>query len=302
MLTKFQIFSPFPKRCIFKKEEENISCFFDYKKYVSMKKVCENLLLLDDDNLYSALAKFSKNHYDYRDTLYYNLQDIEIEEVCDNSLAGYYILSDTDNVMGYRRFSDIYHELLHVSSSSIDKKNNILYSGFGYYDFNKNIDYGEGLTEGYIELLVSRDLYNDKSVNNYDLEKNNFNVGYCCSVAIARQLEIIVGKENLEDMFFKNGFLRLKEFLMQYKPEKEVMKFLKNCDAATIADGYHNILLNNKVLEAQRFLSDICYEYMPEKKELLAREKLIKENDLGTKLTTPRICEEINLLKENKHK
>lgn len=301
MITIFDLVKPFPKKIKIEKSK-NIDCYFDYKKYVSIEKVCKNLLELSDNALFEALTIFSYNHYKYRDTLYYNLQTLTILEFNKKHTLGTYTLTKEKNELSYKNFDDIYHELLHVATSQIDKIKNILYSGFGYYDGNINKTVGEGITEGYIELLCDRDLHNGKFIHKVDLEKGRYKVDYCYAKALARQLEIIVGKELLEDMCGKNGFIRLKEFLMQYKDEDSVNKFFKNCDIAAIAEDYRNYFLNKKVLEAQDFLLDIVNEYMPEKKEQMKKEKLISVGMFGVYLSTGIMAEELEVLRAEKEK
>lgn len=283
MLSIRKLIKPFPKKLKIR-ETDNIGCYFNYKKYASIQKVCENLLSLNDENLFEGLRIFSKNHYKYRDTLYYNLQTVSIGKLTKKDCAGIYSLSDEENELSYTGLNALYHELLHLSSSQFDKINLTLYSGFGYNDCRERKIVGEGITEGYIELLCDRGLHNGKFVN--DIKDERYYVCYCYTKALVRQLEIVVGKELLEDMFFKDGFRRLKEFLLQYKSENEVNKFFHNCDISTIAHDYNNPILNKKTLDAQAFLLDIINSYMPEKKDLIKNERLLVVGKLKKHLMT----------------
>lgn len=301
MITIFDLVKPFPKKIKIEKSK-NIDCYFDYKKYVSIEKVCKNLLELSDNALFEALTIFSYKHYKYRDTLYYNLQTLTIVENYEKRLLGSYTLSRDLNEVSYQSFDDIYHELLHIASSQLDKIKDILYSGFSYYDGKSNKSIGEGITDGYIELLCDRDLHEGHFIHKVNIARKEYTVDYCYAKVLARQLEIVVGKELLEDIFFKNGFIRLKEFLMQYKDEDSVNKFFKNCDIAAIAEDYRNYFLNKKVLEAQDFLLDIVNEYMPEKKEQMKKEKLISVGMFGVYLSTGIMAEELEVLRAEKEK
>ena len=120
------------------------------------------------------------------------------------------------NCLAYFYEEDVYHEILHVASSYLDEKNKIFYSGFNYYDHNTKINFGEGITEGYVELLVQRDTRENRVIEEYDYDKKCWKSSYCYVNALARQLEILIGKQEMEDMFFKNGFIRLKEWLLQH--------------------------------------------------------------------------------------
>lgn len=297
MITIFDLVKPFPKKLKIEKSK-NIGCYFNYKRYVNISTLCKNLLELNDNSLFEALTVFSNNHYKYRNTLYYNLQDLTIVENYEKRLLGSYTLSRDLNEVSYQSFDDIYHELLHIASSQLDKIKDILYSGFSYYDGKSNKSIGEGITDGYIELLCDRDLHDGRFIHKVDEVNKNYSVDYCYAKVLARQLEIVVGKDLLEDMFFKNGFIRLKEFLMKYKDEKAVNNFFKNCDIAAIADNYRNPLLNKKVLEAQQFLMDIIEEYMPDKKEAIQKEKMFYSNKFRTYLTNEVMKEEVKEFKE----
>ena len=291
-------FRHIPKKYELKVNEKNIGAYFDYKNYVNINKVCENLLTQNDDLLFNALSIFSKHHYKYRDILYHNLQDLTIEKMCNDKDCATYII-DMD-LLKYYYEDDVYHEVLHLASGYYDKENWLFYSGFNYFDFFQNQNFGEGLTEGYVELLAQRDTRNNKVIERYDSENELWSSSYFYVNALARQLEILVGKEEMEDMFFKNGFIRLREWLLKYKDERSIMNFFKNCDAAVIALDKKNNILNKKTLSAQEFIFDICREYMPEKLELLRYEKLIEEDK---ELNTPRAdCEQFELQKSKKIK
>ena len=298
MTTLFHLVKPFPKKIKIEKSK-NINCYFNYKKYVSIGTLCKNLLELNDNSLFEALAVFSNNHYKYRDSLYYNLQNLTITEIYEKNLSGGYVLTKELNELSYRTFGDIYHELLHISSSQLDKIKDILYSGFSYYDGKSNKSVGDGISEGYIELLCDRDLYDGHFIHEIDISHKEYKVYYCYAKALARQLEIVVGKDLLEDMFFKYGFIRLKEFLMQYKDEKSVNKFFQDCDIAAYAEFYKNPFLNKRVLDAQKFLMDIIEEYMPDKKAAIQKEKMFYSNKFKTYLTNEVMKEEVKDIKEN---
>lgn len=300
MLKITKLYRPLPKKFNLIVCNENINKYFSYKEYVNISTLCKNLLELNDEALFNCLSIFSKTHYKYRDTLYYNLQTLNIEKSKIKGMTAYYILSRTENILGYEETKKLYHEILHIASSALDYINSVLYSGFSYTNLDKNKTYGEGLNEGYVELLMSRDVYEDKMITEHNDELMTYEMPiYAYVQALARQLEIIVGKDELEDMFFKNGFIRLKEFLLKYSDEKSIIKFFRDCDIAAIASEYENSKLNKKTLEAQEFLFNICKEFMPEKLTLLEKEKIIAEKDNPSSLTTVRMLEERAILKKN---
>jgi len=299
MITIFDLVRPFPKNIKIEKSK-NIDCYFDYKKYVRIDILCKNLLKLNDNNLFEALSIFGKNHYNFRDTLYYNLQELTISEIYDKNIDGTYVLSSDTNDLSYKTFEDIYHELLHVASSQLDKTKNVLYSGFGFYEGKSNVSIGEGITDGYIELICDRDLHEGRFIHNIKPNYEGYSVNYFYAKSLARQLEIVVGKDLLKDMFFSYGYLRLNEFLLQYKDQESINQFFKNCDIAAIAENYRNPLLNKKVIQAQEFLLDIIKQYMPHKQEIIKKEKLISVGTFGRYLTTGVVQEELEKIRQMK--
>lgn len=53
--------------------------------------------------------------------------------------------------------SSIYlHELTHLASSRFDSKENVLYTGFTKIDYNKNVSYNMGITEGMTDIITNR--------------------------------------------------------------------------------------------------------------------------------------------------
>ena len=292
---------PFPSKVKYVKNEENIGCYFSYKKYVDIKKVCDNLLKHNDKKIYDALSTYSQNHYNHRDILYYNLQDVSPSILIGEYLSGYYLLSRELNEIAFISFEDCYHEPLHMSSTVFDKGKEITYSGFSYQvkDFNS---VGEGITDGYIELLVDRDLYDGKFIRDYDINTKSKGGHYIYNNVLARELEIIVGRELLEDMFFNDGFYRLKEFLMKYKSEKEVMMFFHNSDCTSMASIHQNKLLNKKVLAAQDFLFSVANAMGKDCIEELEYEKLSFVKNDGRNLINQRMKDDIDEIKSNNHK
>ena len=295
MLRIIDILKPFPKNYVLTVEEKNTVAYFNYRKYVNINEMCQNLLALNNEKLFETLSIFSKKHYKYKDILYHNLQGLNIIKMNDNKeYAGY---THAANRLTYFYDEDVYHELIHVASSYIDYDNYIFYSGFNYHDLCSNKNFGEGIMEGYVELLCQRDTRDNKVIEKHSDEKKTWESSYFYVNALARQLEILIGQDEMEDMFFNNGFIRLKNWMLQYKDEKSVMKFFKNCDISVLAQDYNLQIFNRRVLEAQDFLFDICQEFFPEKIELLKYEKLIKNNK---KLITQRIYNEQEELKQSK--
>ena len=118
-----------------------------------------------------------------------------------------------------KQYNDIYHELLHASSSFVDKVCKILYSGFMQINLNTYKEIGRGIDEGYTQLLALR----------YFNVENNV---YLMETTIAEHIECIVGIEKMEELYFKADLYGLAEELKPYAEYDAIMEFLTNVDYA----------------------------------------------------------------------
>ena len=102
---------------------------------------------------------------------------------------------------GYRMFDNVillnttnpyvvFHELFHMASSWADIENDILYTGFDVYI--NNYCMGEGINEGYTELMSNR-YFNKKAE------------GYPFNFEIAKKIEEIVGRERMEGLYLTSN-------------------------------------------------------------------------------------------------
>ena len=113
----------------------------------------------------------------------------------------------------------IYHELFHMASSTY--KDGIRYSGFYQVSLKPGVaSLGQGLNEGYTELLSQRYFTPDSSVTG----------AYEYQVFIAEKLEQIIGKEKMQSLYLNSNLKGLIDELKQYVSEEEIMKFISNTD------------------------------------------------------------------------
>lgn len=107
------------------------------------------------------------------------------------------------------------HELLHTASSII--KNCIYYIGFTQGSiYSQNNAIGFGLTEGYTKVLENRYFTPDD--------------GYLIERRIAEVIEVLVGKEEMEKMYFTANLPKLVECLSRYDTEENIIRFLRSLD------------------------------------------------------------------------
>lgn len=108
------------------------------------------------------------------------------------------------------------HELLHMASTRKDK--DFTYSGF--HIRGKKIEIGEGLNEGYTELLNGRYFAAARTNDSYfDLQMLAFGI------------EDIVGQENMEEMYFSNDLSGLIESLGKYVSKDEAIELITKMDS-----------------------------------------------------------------------
>ena len=158
----------------------------------------------------------------------------------------------------------IYHELFHLLSTYHEK--DIVCSGLSQYNKNNNMSLGNGINEGYTQLLKERyfGIDNDEK-NYYSLEKH-----------IVKHLEIIVGQRAMEKRYVNGD---LKDFILLFK---------KYCDMKDFVDFINNVDYINKNEENQKEIDNVSIKLNDslqfliniyiKKQTLLYEKKLIDEN------------------------
>lgn len=262
MLTRLNVFSPIPK-VKFKLNKNNTGEYYNSTR----KAALENIKTKNNKEiLLEGLNIYDKYLSDYTNTLYHNLETLEFKITDSIKCDGYYKLDCKNNlcILKDTRLLPAYHELIHIASSYYNEDKNELYSGF-LYSSNFGINLGEGITEGYVELLCSRHLNNNFLTYNYDINDDSCTTSYLYANILAHQLEILIGEEEMKYMFFNYGFFPINEFISKHTDQKTAYKFFKYCDIAAISDFHRDLILNAYIFKAQNILYDICKNYMPEK-------------------------------------
>ncbi len=138
------------------------------------------------------------------------------------------------------------HELLHMSSTFY--RNGMAYSGFSQRYTKTRLNIGNGINEGYTELLNNR--YFDKKMTDSETYRSISTYEYL--TIIAEKLEQIVGKEKMERLYFKCSLNGLIQELSQYSSEEEIMKFITDTDFLLrhLDNNGHTLFENNLVTKA----------------------------------------------------
>lgn len=170
------------------------------------------------------IRKISKLNHCNLKFFYNNLSTLTINEYIENSIfspntSNYNLKKNKIKLINK---SDLYHELFHVASSYYNPYiNSIAKSGF-YFN-----GVGDGINEGYTELLVRR--YFKKDKDSYPIESK-----------IAYNLELIVGEMKMEKLYFKADFDGLINELSKYMNKDKVIYYIKIIDLISMNIDYNH--------------------------------------------------------------
>lgn len=135
----------------------------------------------------------------------------------DEDLLAFYVWNKNKiNLSAGNIFSCIYHELMHMASTDVNDYYNI-YCGFS--QINSLRDVGCSFNEGYTELLTERYFFDQGIDYSYSIE-----------VMIAKMAEKIVGREEMEELFFKADLYGLGEEFIKDATKEEFIQFLDDVD------------------------------------------------------------------------
>ena len=158
---------------------------------------------------------------------FYNFNDLKITKadfklsnlIFNESVGGMYVPKYNTIKLDNDFEQTIDHELFHASTTFFDSDNNTVFSGFQQIkDWKYQI--GEGLNEGYTQYLTEKYFGNKHSIfNAYPYEKR-----------IAEMVEIIVGKEKMQSLYFNANLRGLVECLKQYNSEENIYDFITTLD------------------------------------------------------------------------
>ena len=169
--------------------------------------------------LFGLIANILKK----RTAAQYYLEDNKISMYpLNKKYFGYNISYNTEDFI-----QDLYHELLHMSSTIIYRDNTIVYSGFS--QVGGNIPIGVALDDGYTELLLYRLFNLNKEYMSYKYE-----------VLISSLIEGIISIEKMNNLYFNANLYGLVEELQKYNTRENVIKFLEDLDSIYVIEGRKN--------------------------------------------------------------
>ena len=153
--------------------------------------------------------------------LYLNIETLETRNIGslikENARAGYSVRYNSIVFKDYFNSDEIFHELLHLSSSIFDRERLCEFCGFSQYNYITNMKIGTALNEGYTEYLNEK-LFNNKS-NVYIIEQN-----------FAKAVDKIINPVTMKKLFFKANLKELIDILSKYSSMNKTLEFIELMD------------------------------------------------------------------------
>ena len=137
----------------------------------------------------------------------------------------------------------IFHELLHMASTRIK-------DGKDYCGFDLDSIIGTGINENYTDYLLEKYFIKEQE---YDRKR-----------LLLDELELIVGEEKLEDMYFKADLPSLIKELSKYNETKDVIKLIYDYDSL-----YNVIYGNNLVNKIEHKMDRILKQKVKVKNNMI---------------------------------
>lgn len=178
-----------------------------------------------------------------------NLQDVKVKNsFLSNFLLGasasYNTLTNNIKVNPQKYSLSIYHELFHLASTFKDKDK--IYSGFSQLQITTLSKIGQGMNEGYTELLHKRYFPHASSDTAYQI-----------LVFFMKSLEEIIDQEKMEKLYSEANLKGLIAELETLMNQEEIMAFIRDMDVLLTFDFFKKIMAK-KVVNVCRFLLK-CY-------------------------------------------
>ncbi len=208
----------------------------DYRKWLITESTCEELRSLDELSKkinWQQVQEFSyylgvlieKTSPSNLKTIYNNLSTLSLvrnNSKLDSNTVGEYWPT---NVIVARKDGLFAHEFFHAASSFWDKVTGIWYSGFSQDDNNTRKVIGNGLNEGYTELLASRWCL------------HGFFKMYGPPVRLAELFEFFFDNpKDMETYYFNHNLPGFIKYMEQFSSRKEIIEILLQMDI--VEKGY----------------------------------------------------------------
>lgn len=252
----------------FKTEDKLLGELIEYFTNILRNKLSQKNLLLFYKNI-STLKIENKSIFwevipnlfkDNAVTGQYYLDDniISIFPLANKSLLSKYIGIITEEYI-----ANLYHELLHMSSTIVDKKNKIVFSGFSQIG---DIGIGIAVDDAYTEILLYRYFGLNKEYMSYDYE-----------VIITSLLEQIITKEKMTNLYFNADLYGLTMELQKYNTKENIIKFLEDLDSIYTLQDHSKKYKKDIIYYHNEIAKFIVDTYLNKLKTYLAEGIITKE-------------------------
>ena len=161
---------------------------------------------------------------------------------------------------------NLYHELLHMSSTIIDEYNGVAYSGF--YQTNKydKEEIGFAIDDAYTDMLLYRLFHIDKKFISYQYE-----------ISITKLIEEIVSTNIMTNLYFNANLYDLISILSQYTSREDVIKFILDLDEIYILQDHFKKNKSNIISCHHRITNFITELYFNKLKQDIILNNISKE-------------------------
>lgn len=228
-------------------KEEDLYMFY---RNISTLKIKQKHIILEFINSLFKETRITGLYHLYKN-------EISVLPIQNNTFINKYIGIDMEEYI-----ASMYHELLHMSSTILDKEKNTVFSGF-YQIGNTNI--GIALDDGYTELLLHR---------HFNIKKEY--ITYLYEYMIAKNIERIITKEKMTSLYFKADLYNLIGILEEYSNITDTENFIKDLDTLYFLEDYSSQFKEDIIHYHNKISEYIINTY---KKKLT---KELKENSITT--------------------
>lgn len=219
----------------------------------NLRQMYNNLSTLKIENKYIIRKILSRLISDYMTTgeyyLYENIISV-LPIISNNILLKYIGISKEEYVV------NLYHELLHMSSTIIDNYNGVAYSGFYQTNKDDSDEIGFALDDAYTDMLLYRLFNIDKEFISYQYE-----------ISITKIIEDIVSKDIMVNLYFNANLYDFVSILSNYSNREDVIKFITDLDEIYVLQDHFDINKSRIIRCHHRiidFITDIYFNKIKE--------------------------------------
>ena len=240
-------------------EQESVSQFEEFPpKSISLDEETKKSII--EKQLSDTIKEFVTTIEEKSENLnlffmYDNLRSLKIDKTNNfvmrylYGLNGVYFTGSNEIKLSKNSKATFFHELFHMATAF--KRSNVNYCGFLQYSDKNNL-VGNGINEGYTNLLVEH--YFGLKTKSYKNE-----------VKIVRQIEDIIGREKMEQLYFKADLQGLIYELSKYSSLDKVLNLIQTVDYISYVNSNHmwgmspikKVYLGKSVALAEETISDM---------------------------------------------